>query len=65
MDKFITINEMYVPVSNDFSDNVYITNSMDPSSHFETLTENVISMYKKITGKDLDLENIPEDKEDQ
>lgn len=63
-EKFITISDMYVPVS-DFSDNVFITNSLDPTSHFESATDNVIELYKKITGTDIDLDNLPEDKEDQ
>jgi len=34
---------------------------MDPQSHFESATEDVLYLYKKITGKDLDLTNLPED----
>lgn len=43
------------------SDNVFISDSLDPTSHFEGATENVLSLYKQITGKDLDLVNLPED----
>lgn len=63
-EKFITISDVYVPVS-DFSDNVFITNSLDATSHFETATDNVLDLYKKITGKNLDLENLPDENEDQ
>jgi hypothetical protein len=28
---------------------------IDPSSHFETTAADVLSLYKRITGKDLDL----------
>jgi Rab GDP dissociation inhibitor len=59
-EKFITISDMLVP-SSDFKDNIFITNTMDPTSHFETATDNVLELYKKITGKDLDLTNLPED----
>lgn len=55
---------MYVPVSEDVKDNVYVTKSLDPQSHFESATEDVLSLYKKITGKDLDLTNLPEDTDD-
>jgi Rab GDP dissociation inhibitor len=34
---------------------------MDPTSHFEGETENVLRIFKTITGKDVDLENLPED----
>lgn len=59
--KFTTFEDIYEPASNDFSDNVFITKTLDPTSHFETAAENVLEIYKKITGKDLDLENLPED----
>jgi len=62
-EKFITVSDMYVPVTN-FSDNVYITKSMDPTSHFESATEDVLKLYKLITGKDIDLENLPEEPEE-
>jgi len=62
-EKFITISDVYEPKSN-FSDNVYITKSMDPQSHFESATEDVLALYKKITGKNLDLTNLPEETED-
>lgn len=52
-----------MPVNRDFADNIYITDSFDSTSHFESATHNVIALYKKITGKDLDLENIPQDDE--
>lgn len=38
---------------------------MDPASHFESATEDVLTLYKKITGKDIDLTNLPEDTDDQ
>ncbi len=37
---------------------------MGPQSHFESTTEDVLQLYKKITGKDLDLTNLPEDTDD-
>lgn len=62
-EKFVTISDQYV-AAGDTSDNIFVTNSLDPTSHFETATENVLALYKKICGKDLDLTNLPED-EDQ
>lgn len=55
---------MYVPSSDVVKDNVFVTKSLDPQSHFESATDDVLSLYKKITGKDLDLVNLPEDNED-
>jgi len=59
---FITVSDLHMPKS-DFKDNVYISNSFDPTSHFESETDNVLRLYKAITGKDLDLENLPDDTE--
>jgi Rab GDP dissociation inhibitor len=42
-------------------DGLYISSSMTPTSHFEGETENVLQLYKQITGKDIDLVNLPED----
>ena len=54
---------MYRPVG-DGNDGVFVSPSFDPTSHFEGETEHVLRMYKEITGKDLDLVNIPEETED-
>jgi Rab GDP dissociation inhibitor len=62
-EKFVTMSDVYVPHTT-FDDNVFITRAMDSQSHFESATEDVINLYKKITGKDLDLTNLPEDTED-
>ena len=58
------VSDIYAPVSKDFNNNVIITDSLDELSHFETATKNVLELYKKITGKDLDLENLPKDDEE-
>jgi Rab GDP dissociation inhibitor len=60
LDTFITISDEYVPIDTSFSDNVFVTRSFDALSHFQYDTENVLEMYKKMTGEDLDLEHLPE-----
>jgi len=37
---------------------------LDSTSHFESATDDVMNLYKIITGKDLDLENLPEETDD-
>lgn len=61
LEKFITVEDIYSPSSSTFADNVFITNTLDPTSHFETAANNVLEIYKKITGKELDIDNLPED----
>lgn len=48
---------MYEAVN--YNDNIFITNSLDATSHFESSAENVCQVYKAITGKELDL-TLPE-----
>lgn len=43
-------------------DGIYITQSLDATSHFESSAENVCQVYRAITGKDVDL-NVEEKKE--
>ena len=56
LESFETVSEVYEPIDKTFKDNIYITNSFDPLSHFEVDTENVIELYEKITGAKLNLE---------
>ena len=60
LEKFDKVSEIYQPIDTSFKDNVYITTSFDPQSHFENDTDNVIDIYEKITGAKLDL-NIEEE----
>ncbi len=56
LEKFVTVSDIFEPIDKDFKDNVFITNSFDPLSHFEHDTDNVIELYEKLTGTKLDLE---------
>ena len=60
--KFVTEEVMYTPISQTAQNNWHITDTLDPTSHFEQAADNVLKIYKSITGKDLDLniENIQE-----
>ena len=61
LETFMTISDQYVPVDSSFADNVMITKSFTSVSHFEPDTEDVLNLYKKLTGKELDLETIEEE----
>ncbi|KAF8003694.1 hypothetical protein HF325_001142 [Metschnikowia pulcherrima] len=45
------------------SDNVFISKSYDPSSHFETTTDDIKDLYFRITGKPLVLKKRTTDEE--
>jgi len=61
---FITISDLWEPKEKSFSDNCFISTSFDPLSHFEQDTNNIIDLYRKMTGKDIDL-NIDDEGEEK
>ncbi|KAL8133922.1 hypothetical protein AgCh_009111 [Apium graveolens] len=52
---FFDTYDRYEPTNLDASDNCFISTSFDATTHFESTVHDVIAMYKRITGKDLDL----------
>ncbi len=53
--KFNNITDSFVPVEDGVRSRVFVTASYDASSHFEEATNEVLVLYKRITGEDLDL----------
>jgi len=62
--KFVQTSEIRVPITDGTKDNVFVTSTYDPSSHFEDASTEVLQMWKTITGQPLDLTVTPDD-EDQ
>ena len=52
-DVLMSISQLYEPKESGAKDNVYISKSYDPSSHFESTTDDVKDIYKRVTGHDL------------
>jgi Rab GDP dissociation inhibitor len=65
IEKFFTVSEVFTPTDDGTADNIYVSSSFDACSHYEPETLQVISAYKRITGKDIDLDTLPEDQEEQ
>jgi Rab GDP dissociation inhibitor len=53
LEQFVHISDTYEPVADGKQDHVFISTSYDATSHFETTVQDVLDMYKRITGKDL------------
>ena len=51
---FYSVSDVLEPVPMEHGRRVYPT-GYDATTHFETTVRDVIDMYKRITGKDLDL----------
>jgi len=54
-DKFYSVRDVYEPKSDGTKDNVYISKSFDPETHFGDSCNDILQVYKRITGKDMDL----------
>jgi len=50
---FYNVVDTYEPINDGKQDKVFITSSYDATSHFETTVQDVLDVYKRITGKDL------------
>lgn len=55
LERFDSVTDMKVPVGSGADDNCYISSSYDATSHFETVADDVLSLYKRITGTELDM----------
>ncbi|CAI5745607.1 unnamed protein product [Peronospora destructor] len=55
LERFDAITDMFEPVTDGKEDNCFISASYDPTSHFETTSEDVLDLYKRITGEGLDM----------
>lgn len=64
MDMFISVSDLYEPLDDGKSSNLWISKSYDPSSHFEIASNEILEIYEKIVGEKLDLNIEPSDEED-
>jgi len=62
--KFISIVDEYIPLTDGKKDGIYISTSYDCSSHFESTSQDVLSMYTRITGNEMDLTPMKTPSED-
>lgn len=63
LEQFTTISDLYVPDDDGTKDNLYVTKSYDPTSHFESASIDVLDIFERITGEPLDLNTLPEPEE--
>jgi Rab GDP dissociation inhibitor len=63
-EKFIQVVDLYEPVEDGTRDNVFISRSYDATTHFETCTDDVKDIYKRVEGKDLVIKERKENTEE-
>jgi Rab GDP dissociation inhibitor len=58
-EKFISIDDLFVPLEDGSKDNVFISRSYDPETHFGETCQDILNLYQRITGKPMDLTPPP------
>jgi Rab GDP dissociation inhibitor len=53
--RFDSVAYLYDPLGDGAGDKCYISKSYDATSHFETTSVDVLDMYRRITGEELDM----------
>jgi Rab GDP dissociation inhibitor len=53
--RFTSVTTTYEPVEDGSKDKCYISKSFDATSHFESDCDDLLSLYKRVTGEDLDM----------
>lgn len=56
-EKFVEVVDVHEPLADGRSDGCYISKGYDATTHFETTVDDVLDMYKRITGRDIDLDS--------
>ncbi len=64
LEQFTCIEDLYTPLHDGTDNGVFITSSYDPTSHFESASDDVLSIYERIMGTPLDLTVLPEASEE-
>ncbi|KAF5395886.1 Guanosine nucleotide diphosphate dissociation inhibitor [Paragonimus heterotremus] len=55
---FYSVDDLYEPTDDGRTSRIFISNSYDASTHFESTCTNVLSLYEKITGKPFDFSQV-------
>jgi len=63
-ERFVDICDIYEPTNDPAKDKVFISNSYDSTSHFDTACENILALYRKVTGRDIEFKKEAEVKDD-
>jgi Rab GDP dissociation inhibitor len=54
--RFLSVDDVYEPTQDGRESGVFVSRSYDATTHFESTTEDVLDLYRRITGESLSLE---------
>jgi len=60
LERFTIVSDTFVPQNDGTQNGIFISTSYDATSHFETTCYDVSDIYRRVTGKQLDL-TVPEE----
>lgn len=60
LEQFNSVSDLYMPTHDGVKNRLFITQSYDATSHFESASDDVMRIYKRIFGEELDLTVLPE-----
>merc|ERR1711939_1192907 len=62
---FPAVHKYMVPIPGKGGDGIFVTQSYDATSHFETACRDVLSVYEQATGEKIDLDKLPIESADE
>lgn len=62
--KFVAISDLYEPLDDGTESQIFVSQSYDATTHFETTCNNIKDIYKRMTGTDFDFENMKRKQKD-
>jgi Rab GDP dissociation inhibitor len=63
LEQFTSVSDLYMPTHDGTKNKLFVSQSYDPTSHFESASDDVMSIYKRIFGEEIDLTVLPENEE--
>jgi len=62
LERFVSVDDVKEPTDDGKATGIFLTKSYDATSHFETTCDDILDVYKRITGEALDLSKLPDPK---
>jgi len=59
--KFVSVSDLYEPVDDGKSSQIFITKSYDATTHFESTCLDILDVYEKIVGEKFDFSKVTRD----
>jgi len=60
---FVNVTDIMIPIENGKKDNIFISKSVDTTCHFESVVDDVLDLFYRITGKNFDLSVSKEERD--